>query len=665
MQYRYYLNGQLLKGEPAGWQNKISTIKRDYSIKGIIRLQEGSLVFHGAGYNYLWDLFNSSSFCEQVEFISEKSNDFGNNWYPDVKGLIFMSQVEFDEKRKLAKCKIRDDSFYAKIFNNKSLECILHAGRSKNGIYIDVPEPWKAVLFDPGSAFGDYSAGSGNTWSYRIFDVFKYLIAFMTDGEVEFASTYFDTGGPKEKTLLTIGRSIRESPDTPAVTQFYEWWKPLSFQKVLQELDRKENLFFIVERSTSGKPLFRLEEYDYFFKVDSLMHSCVDLDELKTTTDIERIYSKLKIGSSTILDDPLNPDAFPELIQFLGVNLEQYPMTGKCNLDKEFDLSTEFVISTNVIAYLLLHRVTGGDSINLDDRYDNDFVLIECDGVFTSNQGYARQSNWFFAGPPFYYNEHYINSEVAKRFLGAVPNTIAAYLGNGNDDFLSSEPLTSLTTTPFSTFVKVTYSNDSTFPNNDPNGNYNTGTSEYILPAPGLYVFRVTGIIRLFAAVTNFQTFSLWISRYDSLGTLINRFLLTALNKFQSGASDYPFDFTSKVIGNATDKIIIESFFAPTNTTVFNSANIFAGRTFACGNSATGGGVYQEYNPEDYSILKHEFKDELTEEEFDAIDADPRGLIEFSRHDQQPRKGWIEQLKFYHSKAQADFLLDSSKTLNK
>src|SRR5205085_9622172 len=109
--------------------------------------------------------------------------------------------------------------------------------------------------------------------------------------------------------------------------------------------------------------------------------------ELKISVDQEKLFAKVTFGSETTLafDDGESPCsgvlnlAFAEETAFLGCRKETFNVVGKCNVDKELDLSASYIISSNVIqdAY-----------INDNTEWDEEIFMIDCakevDGSYTA-----------------------------------------------------------------------------------------------------------------------------------------------------------------------------------------------------------------------------------------------------------------------------------------
>lgn len=128
---------------------------------------------------------------------------------------------------------------------------------------------------------------------------------------------------------------------------------------------------------------------------------------------------------------------------------------------------------------------------NGNTGYDDDIFFIMCD----FDTSVAVQTDVFgTGGAPLFYNDFLRNANVAQRWLGGIPNSIALYLGDGNDEFMASvnaEILHLVTVTAAPAFIDpLEFQNDFTAPNFDPNNNYSTITYEFTAPATGLYSFN-------------------------------------------------------------------------------------------------------------------------------------------------------------------------------
>jgi hypothetical protein len=665
VKYKYYFDGNLISDEPEGWQDYVTVIKLDRALNGILRTQEATISFTGDGYRYLKNLDDTVGWDRRVEVLITKSVDEGDNYRQFFKGIIFVAQVKWDDKRKKAKCKLQDDSYYSKINGNKNLECLLHIGKSKNGADIPVPEVWRTILHKV--VDGSYVQGGH---CYKIFEVLKYLVNFMTDGEVEFASGLFGWGGERSLTFLTVGKSIRKHA-TESVDEFKDAWKMLSWTKSLQELHRKLNLVWIIQRNASGKPVLRLEKDEYVSDHATDLFRAESVDELKTETDIERLYSAIKLGS-TVTNETIGLN-FPEDIQFAGFKIEDYIVAYKSNIDKILDLSTDWIVSSNVIEYIYANAG--------DETYDEKFVLLECEDYTPAithflGQALTRKTNWLTAAPPYYFNESFINQNVALRFLGGVPNSIAQYLTPaGTNQFRATDtnayPFTFFASySPDVSIEPLVQDDDSTTPNFDSGANYSIITSRFDAPAGGIYTFNGRRDFQFKNTSPGSRpniNVGLYLMVYDSGGTLLSTNELhysPVLNVPESSTIGYSASGVKSVIMAAGDYARLKTTIHILATNPELSQWKLEYGLFECLDAVTGSGVFQVYDPNLYSVQLHDFDFKMTEAEWELIDSDPRGIIRFGRFQEVLRKGRIEELKRLHLGGMTKFKLHSSKILN-
>ncbi len=672
--YRYFLDGVLLQDEPIGWDQLITSLKRDRILKGIIKTIDTSLIFHGDGYDYLLNIYLINSFCSQSSLTIQKSCDGGNTYQTFYEGIIFVSDIEFDEKRCLAKCKIQDNSFYAKIYNNKSQEWLPFVGLSKNGGAISEAPIQSLGFFDPQSGiFYPILSGAGKERtcaSYKIYDILKFAIAFMTDDTIDFDSITFGAGGDWEGIMLTSGMvcsTVQDGLDEPTFEQNFP---KLTFEKIFLEIDRRINIGFYIDYTTPRPTLFI--EADPLMKNSSVVLNTVNIDELKTTTAVDYLYSKLLIGNNIFNDDQLLH--FPGDIDFVGFKSESYNILGKCNIDRQLDLSTDYIVDSNSIEA----AVVGGDTAN-----DNEIFLIRA--VFYSGTTWsAIETNTLLGSPvpPYYYNEDFTNAEIAKRYLGSIPNSIAIYLGNADHKFQATKtddlPQVGVFPTAVNTPIiiePVKFQDDFSGTNFDATGNYDPSTNEYTIAQGGQYTFYSNLTIRfVYGGPANGTPipFNIYLKEYDSSGfvggNLLNSYLVAQVFPILTVNAVNIFSFFgSKTVNTAANnKFIIslevDGLFTPFVTLA--AAAVLHNSVFACTQSITGGGIYQTYDPDDYSVLLSSFQYPFNDSDYQNILANVRGQLQYNLKDKKSRVGWIETIKFNHFTNKMDIVLNSNKKLN-
>jgi len=141
-----------------------------------------------------------------------------------------------------------------------------------------------------------------------------------------------------------------------------------------------------IER-VGDRPLIRLESAEYFFQSETV-HRFDNVAELKETTDLQKLFAKLRLGSETTNTDTLYP--FPEGITFFGFREEEIPIKGIGNIDKELPLHSQWIISSNVIQLL-----TEDLNNDYDGEHDDAIVLLETEKPFDNvDSGFTLNTNY-------------------------------------------------------------------------------------------------------------------------------------------------------------------------------------------------------------------------------------------------------------------------------
>jgi hypothetical protein len=633
---------------PINWFEIEPTLRRDEAIGGVLLLVEGSFTFDNDGYQYLLAKVNEG-FCGKVKIDIFDTTSEGVPTQA-FSGFSFVSDWVIDELKNQITIKIQDNSFYAKINNNKSLKPYLRGTRTKNGETL-------AKAGNYFSIFDDVNTGitiARYIYGHRVYDAFKFLIGYMTDNSVIFASDTFGVGGDWAGLMITTGRKIREylplTPDGPQLT-------PFSFSELFDEINKRIPIGFVIE-DPFNNPVIRIEAKDYFYKGTSAVEFS-DINQIKTRFDQEKLYSKIKFGQGAINSDALTV-AFPELVLFLGFNTEEYPMQYECNIDKVLDLKTDWITSSNVIQNV---------AENLDNGNDEDLFLIETTYV-TASLGNAIQLNTFGDTPPFYfYNQNLRNESIAERLLGAVPSNIVSVLGDVGDGtfkaFLGTDQ--SYLSSGNDVF------NPSGFPNEifDISGSYNNSTYKFTASNYGRFSFEAN--VRIEVTALSSLPIVYWqiqLSRYDSTGTFIRDYdiftpnFISSLNiGYYSFATLGTTDIGGKrtITLNTGDTVQIKI-----TKNVFVSGDIdytirAVNTYFGCYDNTIGGGTYQTYDPNDYPIFIHEFQYPLTKGQWEYILANPLNSYKFYSGPSNVRYGWVSEIKRNQQSGMATVKLISDK----
>ena len=326
---RFFLDGTQYDA-PKGWQEIQSKIELDEDLQLLTLIDDADLEFGGAAYAYLKTKLDEG-FCQVIEIRIEQ-NCYINDWVEVIHGKIFLTDIIFNERTCLAKCKIEDNGFFSSINNNSGLQTVPDAGLSKLGDII-TPATVYTVEFYNTTA----NAFVRSVPCVRVYEALRSLVAFMTDGAVGFASSLFEVGGVWEGLCITTGNRIRTGS---AVT-----WEPFSFQDLFAELRARIPVRMVIDNPLTS-PVLRIEDESYF-RQSGVTTSIDNIYEITTRCDINKLYSKVKVGSSPV--DDTATLKFPEDINYFGFKPEEFFLKTECNTKAELELQGDWAVGSNAI----------------------------------------------------------------------------------------------------------------------------------------------------------------------------------------------------------------------------------------------------------------------------------------------------------------------------
>lgn len=543
MGLRVTLDTTLLQNLPRGWDGAKYKSKRDADIKGLFTIYVTDLVFWGDGFDYI-DSVMELDYCQTIEVLVESDDCQEGTWVTEFNGIIKLTEItkiELDERT--CTTKIFDESFGARINNNKSLKAYVDVGTSKNGVSITPVAAKNISVYDPTSNFNTYEVTTREM--YRVWNCFYFIIQYMTDGDVDFYSDFFDVGGDGYSTWLVNGEELRKGAGNGRQLE-------VSFKNLFKEMDKKYNLSFAIEPNPTGYSTpyrVRVEPTSYFEEEEGDL-TLSNIRGMKMDFNKEALFSDVNIGSDNFDDDV--DRSYPP-ISFKAYKEENYTILGQCNVDKTLDLVSEWIIDTNIIEDIV---------VNNEPKYDDKVVIIIGNGnnqaykskpynepvsigitdatttnklvdstanfvgdgvapgdmlenldtgVFTyvSNVDSATQltvgddifpsgTNYTVKTQPYAYNEPINNYNVISRYLGGLPNSVVKYLSTSSTANFWARITAPVTKTSFpATISYVAYDDDSISPFFDSGGNYSTGSYYYTVPNSGLYGFLAKALFRL------------------------------------------------------------------------------------------------------------------------------------------------------------------------
>jgi len=656
--YRFYLDSSPIE-EPKGWDKLVTTIKRDRAFRAMLITQDAQFEFTGDGYDYLYSV-HTSGYCNEVDVLIEETLDGGDTWLHFYNGVIKIPAISFDEKNRIASCQVDDNSYFARINSAKNIGCNITGSKSRNGIDI-TPIPLSSIKYfdvSTGTYITQTLTGGYEGGAYKVYDCLRFMVDWMSDGELSFASDTFGAGGDYEDYFITIGRAIELYDQTVPNGFTYNLWRQffpkVSFDVMYRELSRRFNLRLIIDNSNTS-PTVRIEQESYFTQAGTML-TAQNVDRIVTKTNADYIYNKVSYGSSGQEDD-LGGTDFPASIDYKGFKTEEFAIIGPCSTDNPLDLACSWITSSNFIQYC----VDNGTSGTAD--YDSLVFLVHA--TLDSGSNYFAVKSDFLGIGKYFYNESLTNESISDRFLGAVPNSIVNYFGTSN--FFKAKRNANLASllAPLVSNEPVQFDDDYTTPYYDNNNNYGNGTippapisaanSRYTAPLSGIFKFvvyieriepgagNITVVIRVYDNTNTLKTFSADTQSFP-LGVNLDNYFYPASVYMDATTGDY-----------AQVDITFGNNCAPDDVNgIMTWECVLAGAD----------GFIKTYDPEDYPIIQHEFKYPITASEFNDIKSNPCRYIEFSMEGQQVRRGQLESIKYEHKSGIATILLNSSKTMN-
>jgi hypothetical protein len=677
MAFLYYLDGTEVNA-PINDKELLTTIKRDSNLGGFLITQDADLQWTGAAYTYLYDKFFDEGYCTEVEVLILDQCDSGTvrELY---NGIIKMASIIIDEDECTCRTKVQDNSFYAYINNNKSIEVSPTQTGSKMGDEITPPTVYELAVFNP----GDGAYWVNTVKGYRVYDLIEHCITVITDGRVGFTSDFL--WNQSEELFMTTGNALAVPGNNATFTY--------SFDTLYSELSKQFNLSFYIEQDDYNIPTVRIEPKNYFYSTAPGI-TFSDLKDLKISIDQSKIYGTVLLGSQ-ILNDAQAYINFNENIPFYGFKQEKFYPIGQCNLDTELNLVNQYVISHNVIEDCVMNAAP--------DYYD-EIILISCENVDPVN--FTAQAKRYDLGgvtPPFLYNIYLNNYSKAQRHFDFLPGNLLDSFNVSSNNFrvekqvnevynaglggsATDTPLPLVASGTIGTLTYYDYSDsfepydfpDETTPGNyDLGGNYNTVTFTYTIPSDGRYTFNVRlfyNLVRSFSqnqnGTGNIRNLILHIKRYDNAAVFIEETTVVNPIPFILGSYDAVSSASFDALTGDLIRVELEFYVRLFEVT------IGSGNTRQFGLEVTGASYFESNSDNvivgastlNYKIIKWEFSLPVSQEDFRSLVADPTGIQTFTKWSEaagafSSRRAWIDEFKYNNTTGFAQIKLVSNNAI--
>ena len=700
MIYKFYINNTLVDN-PDGWETTTTSFDRDRLIKAVLKKQEGTYEFKDSGFDLIFSLYKTYSWNYSADIVIKRSTD-GMTFKDFLVGTIPLSDVDFSMKLKSVKCKILDNSYQAKINGSKNVGAFLFASRSRLNKTIAPITPVELSFFKPsdGIYYSITSTGGYENLTYRVYDIFRFLIDFVTDGTVDFISDTFGPTGQYYNYFITTGRILEmvdsAQADWDGVDQA-EWeasWEKVSYQLLFTEINNRFNITFNVE--PTGSPTIRIEADEFSRNTDRIFTK-TDVAALNIKTLTDYLFSKVKFGQGET--DNGAAWQFPEDTPFNGFQSEEFPITLNNPFDKTLDISCNWISSSNVIEKMII------DGLLNDRSYDKKIFIIE--GESDGGAGFqAKASNPFTGTVPYFYNQSLTNNKIAERYFGGIPATIATYIDTATvnakavNTAYSQKEITgasNILTPTFQEYEPVQFSDDYAQGYDTSNG-FGNGTaqgspvsqanSRYTAATGGVLTFNILHKVNVtnFTQVFNFSTLGARLNnvylyasvkRYDSS----NNFISSAIGRYVKLLSNstvtlpantpgtYELPCSATFTANSGDyfQVSVTAVYLPSGFNVMNTLHFYrngSGSRFLV-DKVNQLAMIQVYETGNYPVVLFDSQSvPMTEDEFETILLNPNGEINIGMDGEKSYFGNVESIKFKHEKKECQMLLSGTHTKN-
>lgn len=639
--YKYYLDGKHVDC-PIGWEKWEDSISVDRTLKGLLVQSDVSLEFMGLGFQLLKSREDRGGQDELVSVRVEQLCSEAGDYNTIYNGTFFINQVDFDLIQCIAKCKMQDNGYYSKIYKNKSLEAYIETGKSKNEVSIQSVGRCYVKYLDPCTGIEPVS---NLPTAWRVSEILRFLVRYMSDDEMDFYSSLFDVGGYWEFLTISQGKYIHVDGSAPSDDS----GPVLSFELLLNELNSKDDLWFYVD-TTKVKPTLVIERFDTLF-TSKVVHKFANVTKLSTTYDITQMYAKVNFGSGEIKEkgDAVCSDAcyFEEAI-FIGCKDETFTILGKSNIDATLNLKGDFIVSPNIIQSIIYD--------NIQD-FDDNFFFIDCKEVATTTpfvRLWANQKHILSSGSKVF-NWRLMNNEVCDRYFRGIPNSIAKWIGDKPVRFKavsSAQSSTIVLTSAPSTYEPVQFDNDyyvGTYGEGfDDSNQYGNGTlqgttvsrpnSRFTAPSSSIYKLKAT--INLIT--TGSTNFTIHLKRYSSTGVFLNK--ISSPNKWNYQGYDTMVIEGSFLLDAGDYVIVAVESYSP----VWAGYDwvVEGGSIFELTGSAVYSGIAKNQGTELYPVKKISSEDSLSCDDFNRIISARFSRLSVSNAKGLVLSGNIDSLKF-------------------
>jgi hypothetical protein len=379
------LNGVNVTESAQGIETLTERIYYDSELRGYLREIGGEVTLTGDVFRFIQNRFKTD-FDNPIPASLSVYNPHSQTYETVFNGVVFPADCEFDLYANSVVCQLVDSTFFAKIENNKNLKFTINAGLSKMGVDIssrggDIDYAVVTGLF-PSGTLTAFSV----TKAVTLYQALDYLVAAMTDGDVQFFSTYLADDPTHPNFVIMSGEQVRAK--SQAINPRVTW------VELFGDLSKQFNLLMAVEEVSVGVYRIRVEPFD-FWKQQSVTALFEVKPRVKERADISELNASVLVGSAKINNDfkvPVAaadgiyiPSAVDNFFNFMPRTpfqfhlQEEYNFEYLSNVDSNLNLRCSILITDTEIYQYQASQYNAhlNSPDDIDISYEEDVFLIE------------------------------------------------------------------------------------------------------------------------------------------------------------------------------------------------------------------------------------------------------------------------------------------------
>jgi hypothetical protein len=400
MPIQFLINGEQYE-DPLNWRDFTIKLQLDKTINAVITTYDINLELGGDAYSYLTDIRKFGSYCDPIPVMMKYSCN-GSSYFNLVEGNIFITECKFDLKRCIVSTKIFDKTFSSYINTNKNVKYITDSVFTKDLVPMVPPVITPLQMFIPKNGITSLNL----VYGIKVFEYFKKLIEFISNGTVQFQSSFFQNDSIGKQHIITSGLSLRNNIVSPFTCSFVD----------IFELFRSKYNLGMAFQIINGQPTVIIEKVS-LLNEDSRSTKINEVDEVILNYDVQQLFNRIQLGNGNFLEQfqSSNPNVFLQFPQsrFRGFRDESFFVVGQCNIDNAYDAlnETEIVICPNIIEDTF---------VNNNTSYDLNVFVIQTENIDTTPAAKKTDPYSIFQTV---YNGGLINSVSCFNAIGGIPNS--------------------------------------------------------------------------------------------------------------------------------------------------------------------------------------------------------------------------------------------------